>query len=145
MRVTRRLTICAALIVPLMAIGATAVAGAQDTSTTSPARSLPTGATITVMQGTPATGPSTMRMELPDGYIIATHRHPTDEMVTVISGTYIIKYGAVATTISAGQSSTIKAKQWHNEQAEGPTVVEVQYAGPFAIKYAGKRAPSISP
>jgi quercetin dioxygenase-like cupin family protein len=97
--------------------------------------SLPAGAKITVMQGTPSTGPSTMLMTLPAGYAVALHRHPTDESIVVRSGTYIITYGAVVQTLSAGQSATIKANTVHSERAQGPTVIEVQSAGAFKITY----------
>jgi quercetin dioxygenase-like cupin family protein len=111
---------------------------AQETgamSTESTLKSLPTGAKITVTQGTLATGPSTMVMTLPDRYMVALHRHPTDESVIVRSGTYIITYGAVQQTLSAGQKATIKANTAHSERAQGPTVVEVESAGAFGITY----------
>jgi len=108
---------------------------AQQTGGPTSLTSLPAGAKIEVMQGTPATGPSTMLMTLPDAYVIALHRHPTDESVTVRSGTYIITYGAVVQTLSAGQSATIKANTVHSERAQGPTVIEVQSAGAYGITY----------
>jgi quercetin dioxygenase-like cupin family protein len=111
-------------------------AHAQDMSSSD--MGLPAGAKITVMQGKPASEASTMRMTLPAGYIVALHRHPNDEMVTVISGTYIVTYGAVATTLSTGQSTTIKANSLHTERTQEPTVIEVRWAGPYAIVYAPK-------
>jgi quercetin dioxygenase-like cupin family protein len=120
-------------------------AWAQDTS--SSWVGLPTGATLTVTQGNPQTGPSTMRMTMPAGYVVAMHRHPTDESVTVISGTYIVTYGAVATTLTAGQSTTIKGGDLHSERTEGPTVIEVRSVGPYGIVYTkgGKPPKAVTP
>ncbi|HWZ57844.1 MAG TPA: cupin domain-containing protein [Gemmatimonadaceae bacterium] len=101
---------------------------------------LPTGAGLAVMQGSPATGPSTVKMTLPDGYLIALHRHPTDETILVRSGTYIIKYGNSEQTLGAGQRATIKANLLHSERCQGPTVIEVESTGAYGIEYAPKAA-----
>ena len=113
----------------------TGAAVAQQPGATTDMSALPTGAKITVMQGKPETGPSTMLMSLPAGYVVALHRHPTDESVLVRSGTYIIKYGTAEQTLSAGQKATIKANVLHSERAVGPTVIEVQSAGVYSIIY----------
>jgi quercetin dioxygenase-like cupin family protein len=113
---------------------------AQDTSSSS--MGLPTGGKIHVMQGNPKAGPSTIRMTLPDGYVVALHRHPGDQTITVVSGTFVVTYGTMATTLASGQSTTIKANTLHTEQAQGPTVIEVQSAGPYGIVYAPKSSAS---
>jgi quercetin dioxygenase-like cupin family protein len=113
---------------------ASALAAQQETTDQS-VNALPNGAKISVTQGTPASGPSTMQMTLPDGYAVALHRHPTDESILVVSGTYIITYGTMATTLNAGQRATIKANAIHSERAQGPTVIEVKSAGAFKIIY----------
>ena len=47
---------------------------------------LPAGAQFTVLQGDPsAPGVYTVRLEMPPGYVIAPHTHPTDEHVTVMA------------------------------------------------------------
>jgi quercetin dioxygenase-like cupin family protein len=49
---------------------------------------LPPGAQIAVLSGDPGgKGLVTLRLKLPPGYVIPPHWHPTDEHVTVISGT----------------------------------------------------------
>ena len=129
MRTLSVLVVAAALVA-----SASALAAQQETTEQS-LKGLPTGAKITVMQGTPATGPSTVQMALPDGYVVALHRHPTDESVLVISGTYVITYGNSAQTLGAGQKTTIKANAIHSERAQGPTVIEVTSPAAFKIIY----------
>src|SRR5579863_7105890 len=49
---------------------------------------LPKGAMMTVMAGDPGVaGLVAVRLKMPAGYKIPAHWHPTDEQVTVISGT----------------------------------------------------------
>ena len=48
---------------------------------------LPKGAKLAVLVGDPSKPePFTLRLQMPDGYKIAPHTHPTDEHVTVLSG-----------------------------------------------------------
>ncbi|MBU6510291.1 MAG: cupin domain-containing protein, partial [Gammaproteobacteria bacterium] len=55
---------------------------------------LPAGAKLAVLAGDPAgTGPVALRLKMPAGYRIPPHWHPTDERVTVISGTLGIGMG----------------------------------------------------
>jgi ketosteroid isomerase-like protein len=50
---------------------------------------LPKGAKLAVLIGDPSQpAPFTLRLQMPDGYRIAPHTHPTDEHVTVLSGTF---------------------------------------------------------
>src|ERR1043166_9909593 len=50
--------------------------------------SLPAGAKLAVLEGDPGKeGFFTIRLQMPAGYKIPAHTHPTDEHVTVISGT----------------------------------------------------------
>jgi len=56
--------------------------------------SLPPGAKLAVLAGDPAKpGPFTIRLQTPDGYQIPAHTHPTDERITVISGTFHMGHG----------------------------------------------------
>jgi mannose-6-phosphate isomerase-like protein (cupin superfamily) len=49
-----------------------------------------------VLQGDPSKdGVYTVRLEMPAGYFIPPHFHPTDEDVTVISGTFDLGMGDV--------------------------------------------------
>ena len=56
--------------------------------------SLPPGAQVAVLDGDPGKdGPYVLRAKLPSGYKVPPHTHPTDENVTVISGTFHIAMG----------------------------------------------------
>lgn len=101
----------------------------------------PAGAQMAVVQGDP-TGTSlfTVRLRFPDGYKIAPHTHPTDEHVTVVSGTFRVGMGKTfnakeTMTLSAGGFVTAPANQAHFAQAQGVTVVQVHAMGPFALTY----------
>src|SRR3954471_21026220 len=54
----------------------------------------PAGAKMAVLQGDPSKSELfTVRLDMPDGYAIAPHWHPTDEHVTVISGKFLVGMG----------------------------------------------------
>jgi hypothetical protein len=60
-----------------------------------------------VMAGDPAaTGPVALRLKMPAGYTIPAHWHPTDEHVTVLSGTlsaavHVDRVRRIVTTLRA--------------------------------------------
>ena len=55
---------------------------------------LPPGAQLAVLSGDPGkNGLYVVRVKLPAGYKVPPHTHPTDETVTVISGTFHIGMG----------------------------------------------------
>lgn len=101
----------------------------------------PAGARFAVLQGDPSqTGVYTVRLEMPPGYTIRPHTHPTDEHVTVISGTLLLGMGdtvrtRTATLLTAGKFITAEAQKHHYAVARGRTVVQVHGQGPFAITY----------
>jgi quercetin dioxygenase-like cupin family protein len=101
----------------------------------------PAGAEMAVLQGNPAgTELFTVRLRFPNGYRIAPHTHPTDEHVTVISGTFLVGMGetfdAKATMkLKEGGFVTAPANHAHYAAAQGPTVVQVHAMGPFAMTY----------
>lgn len=101
----------------------------------------PAGARFAVLQGNPGEdGVFTVRLEMPDGYMIPPHWHPTDEHVTVISGELRLGMGdAVDTTsvmtLNSGGFITAAAEAHHYAIAEGKTVVQVHGMGPFTITY----------
>ncbi|HEX6536445.1 MAG TPA: cupin domain-containing protein [Gemmatimonadaceae bacterium] len=143
-----RLTIATAL---LLAIGATTALAQQPTAT--PAASppklqwgpapavFPPGARMAVLQGNPAgTALFTVRLRLPDGYEFPPHTHPTDEHVTVISGTFRVGMGTSVEsnkmmTLRPGGFVTAPANHAHYAVAKGVTVVQVSAMGPFALTY----------
>ena len=101
----------------------------------------PAGAKMAVLQGDPgSTAMFTVRLELPDGYRIPPHFHPTDEHVTVISGTFLVGMGdlldaAHVTALPAGAFITAGANVHHYAIARGRTIVQVSAMGPFALTY----------
>jgi quercetin dioxygenase-like cupin family protein len=99
------------------------------------------GAKMAVLQGDPSKAAMfTIRLDLPDGYKIAPHFHPTDENVTVISGTFLVGMGdkldaSAASVLHAGAFVTAGANMHHFAIARGHTVVQVHAMGPFALTY----------
>ena len=52
------------------------------------------GAKMAVLVGDPSKPePFTVRLQMPDGYKIAPHTHPTDEHIMVLSGTFVAGMG----------------------------------------------------
>lgn len=102
---------------------------------------LPAGAQIAVLQGNPfAEGVYTLRLKMPSGYSIAPHFHPTDEMVTVVSGTLLYGHGddvdkPAMAKLRTGGFATFKQNEHHYVTARGETIVQVHGMGPFAITY----------
>ncbi|HEX7939275.1 MAG TPA: cupin domain-containing protein [Gemmatimonadaceae bacterium] len=101
----------------------------------------PVGARMAVLQGDPGKpGLFTVRLELPDGYKVAPHTHPTEEEITVIKGTFLLGMGdkmdaAKATKLPAGAFSSVEANMHHYAIARGQTVVQVHAMGPFVLTY----------
>jgi ketosteroid isomerase-like protein len=102
---------------------------------------LPKGAKLAVLVGDPgAPEPFTIRLQLPDGYKIAPHTHPTDEHVTVMSGVF---RAAMGTTwddkalgdFAPGSYANMAATMPHYAVAKGVTVVQVHGVGPFVVNY----------
>jgi quercetin dioxygenase-like cupin family protein len=99
------------------------------------------GAQFAVYQGDPGkAGEYTLRLKLPAGYVIAPHFHPTDEHVTVISGSFLVGMGdtvdrAQAQTLAPGGFITAPAQAHHFAVAVADAVVQVHGMGPFAITY----------
>ncbi|MES1259797.1 MAG: cupin domain-containing protein [Gemmatimonadota bacterium] len=101
----------------------------------------PAGAQMAVLQGDPSgTAEFTVRLRFPNGYKIAPHTHPTDENVTVISGSFRVGMGntfdpKTMMTLPAGGFVTAPANGAHYAVARGATVVQVHAMGPFAMTY----------
>jgi quercetin dioxygenase-like cupin family protein len=101
----------------------------------------PAGARMAVLHGNPGKSELfTVRLDFPNGYTIPPHFHPTDENVTVISGTLRLGMGdkvdvAHMTTLPTGGFITAGANMHHWARAHGHTVVQVHAMGPFALTY----------
>jgi quercetin dioxygenase-like cupin family protein len=103
--------------------------------------SLPAGAKVAVLEGDPTKeGPFTIRLEMPAGYKIPAHTHPTAEHVTVISGTLNLGMGPKfdETTIKempAGAYAVMPSGMQHFAGSKTGCVVQVHGTGPFAVTY----------
>jgi len=102
---------------------------------------LPSGARFALVSGDPGkSGPFEIRLDMPSGYMIPPHTHPTAETVTVKSGHFVYGMGdkvekKAEKTMNAGQSGTMPPNTAHWAHAKGHTVVAVTGNGPFAISY----------
>jgi Domain of unknown function (DUF4437) len=102
---------------------------------------LPAGVKLAVLVGDPASaGMIILRLKMPAGYAIPAHWHPTDENVTVISGTLGLGMGDKldhknSKVLKAGGFAVAPAKMNHFAWTKTGAVVEVTLMGPFAITY----------
>jgi quercetin dioxygenase-like cupin family protein len=138
MRSALRVSVFAALL-PLVA---TQVRAQQPALAWGPAPAVfPAGTKIAVLQGDPGKpGTFTVRLDFPDGTRLAPHFHPTEEAVTVISGTFLFGMGdsidtAHLTAMPVGGFGVIPAEMHHYAIARGHTIVQVSAMGPFALTY----------
>lgn len=99
------------------------------------------GAKIAVVSGNPAgTGAFTIRLQLPAGYEVRPHWHPTEEHVTVLSGTFAMGMGEVydesaMKDLPAGGYASMPAEMRHFGFARTATVVQIHGTGPFSSTY----------
>src|SRR5262245_26281416 len=97
---------------------------------------LPKGAMFALISGNPtAAGPFTIRLKLPAGYKIAPHWHPTDENVTVISGTFALGMGdkfdeSSMKSLPQGGYGMLPAEMRHYAMAKTAAIVQVHGTGP---------------
>ena len=96
---------------------------------------------FTVVSGDPGKpGLFVVRLKLPAGYKINPHWHPTDEHVTVLSGTFALGMGekfdqAAMTELPVGGYALLPAQMRHYAMAKGETTVQVHGQGPFTLTY----------
>jgi ketosteroid isomerase-like protein len=99
------------------------------------------GAKMAVVSGDPSkTGHFAVRLQMPAGYRIAAHWHPTDEHVTVLSGTFGIGMGdafdpAGLRELPPGGYAALPAHMNHFAAAKTPATVQVDGLGPFVVNY----------
>lgn len=102
---------------------------------------LPPGAKFALLQGDPGKkGVYTIRLQVPSGYRIPPHTHPTTENITVISGAMNFGMGCTfeekgGKKVKAGGFASMPAGMSHFAWASGATVLQVHGMGPFAINY----------
>ncbi|WP_309571525.1 cupin domain-containing protein [Deinococcus sp.] len=103
---------------------------------------LPAGAQLVVLDGDPGKAVRvTLRLKFPAGYQIPAHWHPTQEDVTVVSGSLNVGMGnkldkAAGTLLKAGGFVALPEKMNHYVWTDEETVVQVHLQGPFEITYA---------
>jgi quercetin dioxygenase-like cupin family protein len=123
------------------AAGAPPLQSAKDVKWGAPPPVFPPGAKFAVIAGDPgATGLVTVRFEMPPGYAIPPHFHPTDEHVTVLKGTFSIGMGDVvdkahALSLSPGGYGIAMANMHHYAYTATGATIQVHMQGPFAITY----------
>jgi quercetin dioxygenase-like cupin family protein len=102
---------------------------------------LPAGARVAVLSGNPEkAGTFTIRIRFPKGYRVPPHHHPSDELVTVISGQMALGMG---NTFNRGKMKTLVqggyavAAKDMNHYVFSPTggIVQITSQGPFQIIY----------
>jgi quercetin dioxygenase-like cupin family protein len=102
---------------------------------------VPAGAQIEVLAGNPM-GDSlyTVRLRFPTGYKIPAHSHPTDEHVTVLSGTLFMGMGdkldtAAGTALEVGGFALMPANANHFAYTKQETTILLHGQGPVEFKY----------
>ncbi|MDB5544165.1 MAG: hypothetical protein JWO64_1314 [Hyphomicrobiales bacterium] len=101
----------------------------------------PKGAQFTVLTGDPSKeGLFVVRLKAPAGYKVPAHSHPTDELVTVISGAFAVGMGdkldeAKADQLKAGDFASLPKNMNHFASFPQETVVEISSMGPFKMTY----------
>lgn len=102
---------------------------------------LPAGGKMAVLNGDPTqTGPFTVRLKAPTGYKVMPHTHPTDERLTVISGTFKIGMAekfdeASMQTMGPGSYIVLPSGTAQFVKCAKETVVQIDSEGPFQINY----------
>lgn len=102
---------------------------------------LPEGVQVAVLDGNPdRSGRFTLRAKMPDGYVVPPHSHPTDEHLTIISGTLMVGLGgkideAAMRTMNTGAYGKMPARTNHYVRAEGETILQLSAMGPFEVNY----------
>lgn len=106
---------------------------------------LPDGALLAVLSGDPGKqGMFTIRLRFPPGYRVMPHRHPADELVTVIRGELGIGMGRSyrerrATQLVRGGYIALPANMDHYAFTRVDSEIQITSHGPFAITYVNAR------
>ena len=106
---------------------------------------LPAGALASVLSGDPTkAGMFTIRLRFPPGYRVMPHRHPADELVTVIDGQVSAGMGRSfnerrAANLVRGGYIVMPANMDHYAFTKGGATIQITAHGPFAITYVRPR------
>jgi quercetin dioxygenase-like cupin family protein len=99
------------------------------------------GAQMAVVSGDPGkAGPFVVRLKAPAGFKVMPHFHPTDENITVISGTFALGMGdkfdaAALKDLAPGGFALMPAEMHHFAMAKTAVIAQVHGTGPFALTY----------
>jgi len=95
------------------------------------------GTSMAVLTGNPAkSGPSIIRVKMPNGYVNKPHYHAHPEYITVISGTLLFGTGDVvdkakATAYGPGSFIAVPAGVHHWSLMQGETIEQIGGDGPL--------------
>jgi hypothetical protein len=149
-RMIVRLLTAAVLAVPALVIAAQGMKAhsdkhimlsSADLSWGAPPPVFAAGAQFVVLSGDPSEpGPYVVRLKMPAGYKIAPHWHPTDEQVTVVSGTFSMGMGEkfdahMTRDLPPGGYALMPAEARHFAWTKDGATVQVHGMGPFALTY----------
>jgi hypothetical protein len=121
------------------------VVPAEDVSWSPGPPTLPSGAQLTVLFGSPAEeGPFVIRLKFPAGYEVPPHWHSKEEHVTVIAGEFGMGTGEAldrdaAPLLAAGSFVRIPARMPHFAWTDQETIVQINGMGPFDITYVSPK------
>ena len=124
-----------------LAVDAPFVRSAKEVKWGAPPPVFPPGAKFAVIAGDPAaTSLVTVRFDMPAGYTIPPHFHPTDEHITVLKGSLTLGMGDVidkthTLTLSPGGYGVAIANMHHYAYTTTGATIQVHMQGPFAITY----------
>lgn len=97
------------------------------------------GAKIAVVSGDPDKPgvPFVIRILNPDGAKVPPHWHPTDEHITVLTGTFVVGMGRTFSTdgqaLTPGSYMLVPKQMPHFATAKGDVIMQVHGIGPFQI------------
>jgi quercetin dioxygenase-like cupin family protein len=134
-----------AIAVPTTAMAQTSaehkIIQSQDIKWEPASPALPAGAQVAVLLGDPSKeGLYVLRLKVPKGYRLPPHKHPNQEVVTVISGMVKLGMGeaadpAKAKTLPVGTLYAVPPGMAHFVQFEEDTVIQVSTIGPSGFNY----------
>lgn len=112
------------------------IRSAKEVKWGAPPPVFPSGAKFAVIAGDPAAiGLITVRFDMPAGYVIEPHFHPTDEHITILKRTFSIGMGDVvdkahALTLSPGGYGVAIANMHHYAFTKTGATIQVHTQGP---------------
>jgi len=102
---------------------------------------LPAGAMVSVLYGDPGkAAPYAIRVKFPANYEVPAHSHPTDENITVASGTLFLGMGdkldkTKGTALPVGGFAQMPATMNHFAFTKAETTIVLHGMGPVEFKY----------